>query len=399
MKKRLLSTWQTLVVVVIIVFFVNPLAAMPISLFYTPPATGQDGPEQSTTPPVDPNQVRASLNGNILKVWENIGHNLSIVVGIYTRSEFLVNTTFTDSISIPLSDEGSYYIIIYDEKGFDVKGRFEYSLTSILQAAIWHCVEMQVEPFLDMPTTFTPVTFRLEGDTVFNNVSYKILRQDNGGYRGAVRQTANGNQVYFRPAGGNGYPAESGNEYLLYDFDVQVGDTVYAYYGFWDTTCEDWLNYFDNTEGNITVTPAWKVTAIQTLDGRRHVQVRGIETPISLSTNIGWTVEWIERIGTTNIIFPMSSGCWVGGNTSTWTLCVEDGDGNLLYTHDTSHLNSMGNPYVCQSHTDVEIVPASDFQHEHNTTPLKTLDNGRLLIITPDGEMYDVSGKKQNMND
>ena len=393
MKKRLLSTWQTLVVVVIIVFFVNPLAAMPISLFYTPPATGQDGPEQSTTPPVDPNQVRASLNGNILKVWENIGHNLSIVVGIYTRSEFLVNTTFTDSISIPLSDEGSYYIIIYDEKGFDVKGRFEYSLTSILQAAIWHCVEMQVEPFLDMPTTFTPVTFRLEGDTVFNNVSYKILRQDNGGYRGAVRQTANGNQVYFRPAGGNGYPAESGNEYLLYDFDVQVGDTVYAYYGFWDTTCEDWLNYFDNTEGNITVTPAWKVTAIQTLDGRRHVQVRGIETPISLSTNIGWTVEWIEGIGTQNIIFPTTMHCWTG-YTSTWTLCVEDNEGNLPYTHDTSHLSSMGNPYTCQTITDIEELPATDFQPGNNTAPLKTMDNGQVLIITPDGKSYDLTGKE-----
>jgi len=57
--------------------------------------------------------------------------------------------------------------------------------------------------------------------------------------------------------------------------------------------------------------------------------------------------------------------------------------GNFVYPEDCSPTNVL--------------APNEDVIHANRAQ--KEIKNGRLLIITPDGEMYDVSGKKQNMND
>lgn len=76
----------------------------------------------------------------------------------------------------------------------------------------------------------------ISGDTIINNQTYHKLttpwvevvstggctQQNFSGYKGAIRQDTSGKKVFFVP------PSES-EEHLLYDFTMEVGDTVRGY--------------------------------------------------------------------------------------------------------------------------------------------------------------------------
>ena len=246
--------------------------------------------------------------------------------------------------------------------------------TPLKTADTWHCVEAYYDFAAQAITNYTAVTYSLQGDTIFGGTVYQTLRRGDGVYCGALRQSADGQQIYFRPGEvGDRYARSKGKEYLLYDFSVNVGDTVYAYDGFMDTSCEQ------SQEPGDSITPAWKVLSIDTIDGRKHIKVEG--------GNQSSRIEWIEGIGTCNILFSRTMHCMTGYD-SQWTLCAADSEGSILYSFDVDHL---GIHNECPT-----WKPIDDALHStpaDNSRARKFLRDGHIYIETPLGT-FDATGRK-----
>lgn len=244
--------------------------------------------------------------------------------------------------------------------------------TPLKTATTWHCVEAYYDFPSQAMTEFTAVTYSLQGDTIFGGTIYQTLRRGDGAYCGALRQSADGQQVFYRPGELGGlYQPSKGKEYLLYDFGVSVGDTVYAYDGFMDTSCEQADGY--------SVISAWKVLSVDTIDGRRHIQVEG--------GNHQSRVEWIEGIGTCNLLFSRTMHC-LTGYTGTWTLCAADSKGNTLYSYNVDHLGIHNDCPTWRLIDDALPSLPSD-----NALNRKFLRDGHICIETPLGT-FDATGRK-----
>ncbi|NOQ71056.1 MAG: T9SS type A sorting domain-containing protein [Crocinitomix sp.] len=100
-------------------------------------------------------------------------------------------------------------------------------------------------------------------DTLIGSEAYKIIRFCGGDYKGALRDA--GGTVYF-------VPKDSTDEFVLYDFTTNVGDTVYNIY----------------SEGGLGENPAnYKVTSISS------IEVEGVTRRVIY---LGGG-RWIEGIG------------------------------------------------------------------------------------------------------
>ena len=243
----------------------------------------------------------------------------------------------------------------------------------VSSATTWYCVDAYFDFPTQALTNFTAVTYSLQGDTVFGGTTYQTLRRGDGVYCGALRWSADGQQVFYRPGElGGQYSPSKGKEYLLYDFSVNVGDTVYAYDGFMDTSCEEHMDTGD------TITPAWVVLSIDTINERKHVVVKNKQDR---------QVEWIEGVGTCNILFSRTMHCLTGYD-SYWTLCAADSEGNILYSFDVDHL---GIHNECPSwkliDEGLKSSPAS------NSRIRKFLRDGQLFIETPLGT-FNATGQR-----
>lgn len=235
------------------------------------------------------------------------------------------------------------------------------------QATTWHCVSVYRTVFDDDNVSFSPATYRLQGDTLFGDTRYKTLRSENGTYWGAVRKTADGQQVYYRPGEGTGkFPASLGKEYLLYDFSVKEGDTVVAYSGFMDTSIEEGTPNPYNPPMDSMV-----VVSVNVIDGRKHVQILMLNY---LNQHLTQEVEWIEGIGTRNILFCYDRNFLPGNNWGLYTLCAEDSEGNILYSFDTDYLGVHNN---CPDFTLITNTPPSD------TIPLFIKDGPGSSTVEP----------------
>ena len=237
--------------------------------------------------------------------------------------------------------------------------------SDVIQATKWYCVDMNY----DLPTStssYSAVSYHLQGDTIFGETTYQVLRRKDGVYCGALRKSADGKQVYYRPGELNGtYEPSLGKEYLLYDFDVQAGDTVYAYNGFMDTSCEQ--------EGE-SVMAKCAVVSVNIKGGRKIVRVKNEQEK---------EIEWIEGIGTRNILFSKTMHCLTGYD-SFWTLCATDDEGNTLYSFDTDHLGIRNN---CPNW---EILAVENVQ-SNKVQSTKFFRNGQLLIEC-NGKTYNAQG-------
>lgn len=230
-----------------------------------------------------------------------------------------------------------------------VQTAFSFGSSEELTHAVkWYGVQWCYSPWTpEISPVIASITYFIEGDTTINAIKYckLFLTNENENithaYQGAVRESVDGKQVYY-------VPNESSNEYLLYDFNVQQGDVVYVYTGFSDNSCEmDAQLYPDKT-----ITPAWTVLEVQTLDGRKHVRLQDETTT---------TIEWIEGVGTQYILWPKGQGCAVSGNILLHrTLCAIDNEGETLYTYSTDDLGIRNN---CSSwETTIDNVQGSRVQ-------------------------------------
>lgn len=135
-------------------------------------------------------------------------------------------------------------------------------------------------------------------DTLIAGNNYTQLRYCNAGYVGGIREDAG--EVFF-------FPADSTQEYLLYDFAAAVGDTVHAIY----------VNEPLATGGSSGWVGTRLVDVVVTatgpdpnFGGRVHVQVQATD-PL-----IGMNSEWIEGMGCIHGLFTFNplnvSEYWLG---------------------------------------------------------------------------------------
>lgn len=91
--------------------------------------------------------------------------------------------------------------------------------------AVWHVAYWEDECPIPFPCRFDQYAYK--GDTMVNNLTYHRLyytyqvfgEVTQGGYKGLIRQDTAQKKVYY-------FPSNEPGEYLLYDFNLQIGDTL-----------------------------------------------------------------------------------------------------------------------------------------------------------------------------
>jgi len=199
---------------------------------------------------------------------------------------------------------------------------------SILRpATTWYGVTKIVSPFTNV--RYQSTAYELRGDTIINDTTYHSLWRDNGIYCAGIRQTANGQQVYIRPTQElMRDPYWESGEHLLYDFAVQVGDTVWAFDGSYSG--------IDNIGEDLSIQYRWIVKSVQNIDGRKHVLVEGGQMH-------NHQVEWIEGIGTKYIFFENTYEDALYNSYTAYALCAADSEGNIIYSFNTDELGIRNN--------------------------------------------------------
>lgn len=152
-------------------------------------------------------------------------------------------------------------------------------------------------PFPQFAWTST-ANFCMDGsDTLIIGTNYTRLQQCNAGYVGGIREEDGA--VYF-------FPADSTQEYLLYDFGAAVGDTIFGVYvnEFLATGNQGWQ---EPVLLDVVVSASAPSSAY---GGRVAVQVQAADP--------GWGLdsEWIEGMGCVHGLFTFNplnvSNYWYG---------------------------------------------------------------------------------------
>ena len=210
--------------------------------------------------------------------------------------------------------------------------------------------------------------YQLEGDTTINQQVYTKLvctytnySATEKWYSGALRFTED-KKVYIY---------YDNTEYLLYDFDVQIGDTLDVFAG---------IDYYDFHK-----TYPHVVTNVNKLDdGRLQFYSDAIVRDEYLNQEEKFPKTWIEGVGSVDGIIHNNVIIGVGGNGKTALLCAYHND-ECIYTTDNPYYTSLGCVYndPIFSATEEVNAPAQSAQ--------KIMYNGQLLILR-DGKTYNVMG-------
>lgn len=242
------------------------------------------------------------------------------------------------------------------------------------QATKWYGVMKSVYPdYMGFKPSFSSETYFIEGDTTINEVSYHAVRcNTKSSYFAGLRESIDGQQVYVIPAG-------SSAEMLLFDFNVQIKDTVYAFdhsYAGMDPAVQPGdPNYDEYAKTKYR----WVVQDVQVIDGRKHVVVKGGES--------NHTVEWIEGIGT-KFVFYENNQYGALTTTSVLALCAVDAEGNTLYSFDTEGIGIRNN---C---SDWEIIDSAiDNIISRPASASKFLHDGQFFIER-NGQLFNAQGAR-----
>lgn len=87
-----------------------------------------DDPGSSTVDPVDPNQAKAELTGNTLKVYEGLEGEALILVYNMTNPQLVLHTWFEHSVTLTLTDTARYSIHLIHPSIGTVYGTFRYPI-------------------------------------------------------------------------------------------------------------------------------------------------------------------------------------------------------------------------------------------------------------------------------
>lgn len=101
----------------------------------------KDGPGSSTVEPVDPNEIVATLKNGVLCITEYIGKEISYKISklsspnnMLAAKRALKDDTFTQSVSIPLTENGTYLLeLTHPDWNYTITGTFEYNGTQSVE--------------------------------------------------------------------------------------------------------------------------------------------------------------------------------------------------------------------------------------------------------------------------
>jgi len=115
----------------VILTFAASTVTIPLTHGYNIPCSctiteSADDPGSSTVDPVDPNQAKAELTGNTLKVYEGLEGNAQISVNNMTHPQVVLQTSFDKSVTLILTDTAQYSIQLYHPSIGFVYGTFRY---------------------------------------------------------------------------------------------------------------------------------------------------------------------------------------------------------------------------------------------------------------------------------
>lgn len=227
-----------------------------------------------------------------------------------------------------------------------------------------------LEPDEDLYKATTNI-YQLGQDTVIENQVYSKLTYYSSKsatkeqrYVGALRFTED-KKVYIH---------YDNTEYLLYDFDVQIGDTLEIFGG---------TNYYSD---NKTLTHI--ITDIDTLnDGRLHITsdviVRVIDGGIILEED-RQKQQWIEGVGSADGIVQNNATLRMG-NFVTVLLCAYNND-ECCYTTDNPGYTPLGCVY-----NEGDVINAVESVSVSAPSVQKIIKESQLLILR-DGKMYNIMG-------
>ena len=220
---------------------------------------------------------------------------------------------------------------------------------------------------------FKSMTYYMEGDTTINDTTYHAIWYKGNTYYCGLRYDMNRERVYIRPAGSDT------KDILLFAYDVQVKDTVFAYDKSYTGMDPAVIPGDPNYDEYVKTKYRWVVQDVQVIDGRKHVVVKGGES--------NHTVEWIEGIGT-KFVFYENNQYGALATTSIYALCAVDSEENTLYSFNTEGIGIRNN---CP---DWEIIDSAiDNVVKQPASAAKLLRDGQMFIIH-DGKTYSVTGKE-----
>ncbi len=233
-----------------------------------------------------------------------------------------------------------------------------HSIAAPVWANRWNVLEFRYNFATNDLDELTTYIYRLVGDTSIaantysKMVHYPSSEPQKQEYVCAMRTTEDGKVYVYH----------DNTEYLLYDFDVNIGDVRYTFGG-------------PNT---ILYSPLCKdsIVNISTLaNGRKKIEVERFDGECqSLQT-------WIEGVGsTTGIIYP---GTCAAGSFGYVLLCAYHDD-ECIYTTDSSEFSIYGCEY---NQTETAV---SDTQAD-SCAATKWIKNGNILIYR-NGKTYNIVG-------
>ena len=232
----------------------------------------------------------------------------------------------------------------------------------------WNVLSHGYRPDMPLYGAYT-MMYQLEEDTTINQHTYIKLvysytnnSTTENWYSGALRFTEDKKvYIYYDNA-----------EYLLYDFNVQVGDTLDVFAGV------EYYN-FHNIYPHI-------VTNLVTLDdGRLQVYLDAIVRDEYLNQEEKFPKTWIEGVGSIDGIVHNNAILGVGGNGKSLLLCAYHNN-ECRYTTENPEYTPLGCVY-----NEGDVINAVEDVSVSAPSVQKIIKDGQLLILR-DGKTYNVMG-------
>lgn len=247
--------------------------------------------------------------------------------------------------------------------------------------SIWHTVGMN-----GFSHTNYIFNFGIEGDTMINSKKYFKIFRDFGYdliYLGALRENEN-KQILFKLL-------EDSSEFVLYDFNLTVGDSIFYPVGY---------VLSGNHWNNIPFKSYRVVTSIDSI----LLHNNEYRKRWKLSGNYGQFDEWVEGIGSINwlgLLNPLISDFSWGGDTYAFG-CFKESD-EIIYFDSTvcnycmgSYILNVLNYTDSRKHFNVSYNPSEKTLSINSN---REVENFSISIINSVGQtVYYNSTKSQNLN-
>ena len=232
----------------------------------------------------------------------------------------------------------------------------------------WNIISHGYRPGEPLYGAYTMI-YQMEGDTTINQQSYtKLVFSDSDysttekWYSGALHFTDD-KKVYIY---------YDNTEYLLYDFGVQVGDTLEIFAG---------VDYY-----NFHKTCPHVVTGVSKLnDGRLQICLDAIVRDENMNQEEKFPKTWIEGVGSVDGIIHNNAIIGVGGNGKTALLCAYHND-ECRYVTDNPNYTPLGCVY-----NEGDVINAVEHVSVSTPSVQKIIKDGQLLILR-DGKTYNAMG-------